>query len=125
MKTYTIKDGSVIEVRAMQRGLSTPEVQASTKTEATAMLLAMAQQALSNSPRLYWRNGAILLTYPNGTGFAAEASTPQRASVHSGEITPLCQSQYPTQREASQGAGIEYYASEEYQAQATQQGGGE
>lgn len=103
----------------MQRGLSTPEVQASTKTEATAMLLAMAQQILSNSPKLYWRNGAMLLTYPNGTGFAVEASTPARAML-SGLVMPLCSGQVDSEREAVNGASFSYYSSDEYQNQAKQ-----
>lgn len=113
MKHYTIDDaGNVSEVGPFSRGMSSPEVQARNKTEATAALLKIAKVVLAHSPRLVIRNGAFLLVHHNGDRFVAESGPLDLAS------SPLCLSGHSTEREAlEKGASFAYYSSDEYQNQ--------
>lgn len=109
MKTFTINSaGQVAEVSPLCRGLSSPEVQASNKTEATALLLSQAKAIINHRVRLEIRDGAFLLVTHNGAQFVAESGTLERAN------SPLCVAGHDTLRDALADRSFQYYASAAY-----------
>lgn len=107
-KHWTIENGQVTLVPPFSRGLSSPEVEAHTKGEATAKLLSMAQNVLSFTPRVVIKNGAYLLIYSNGETLNADSGTFARTSI------PLACASHATLDKALADSSFAYYASEEY-----------
>ena len=107
-KFWTIQNGEVIAVSPFARGLSSPEVEAKTKSEASKILLGMLTQYASDSPQLRVKNGAFLMVFPNGKDYSAWSGTIDRAN------NPLCLASYPTPHQAFDDKSFAYYSSEEY-----------
>lgn len=109
-KYWTIQNGEVIPVHPFARGLTSPEVEAKTKGEASKLLLGMLTQYASASPELRVKNGAFLMVFPNGKDWSAWSGTIDRAN------NPLCLASYLTPHEAWNDKSFAYYSSEAYLA---------
>ncbi len=107
-KYWTIENGQVTLVPPFSRGMSSPEVQASTKSEASAKLLTMAQKVLEFTPRIVIKNGAYLLIYSNGETLNADSGTFARTSI------PLACETHKTIEQALESSSFKYYSSEDY-----------
>jgi len=117
LKTYTINNqGEVCEVPAFSRGLSMPEVQAPTKTEAGAKLLLAAKRMAEHTPELYIQNDAFLLVFHNGEMLCAQTG-PIREQHETGRQFSCCSSGgFKNTKEALKKSSFRYYGSEEYRA---------
>lgn len=122
--TYSIdpQTGAVAPVSALSRGLSACEVEASTKTEATALALAAyARNCAAGGPKLIVRNGAYCLAIPTAAGWVTECGTTHpRNAMQTGlrEQFPLCSGgTYASAADAVKASGVEHYGTAEFQAE--------
>jgi hypothetical protein len=114
MKSYTINHlGEVCECSKFT--VCIPTVKASTKTEATRLLLLACKHMVENQPTLHVRNGAYCLVTATDYGFNADTGSLSRAG-ESGRVFPLCSSSHATLQKALSESSFAYYASEEFQA---------
>jgi hypothetical protein len=114
LKTYTINDqGEVCEVLAFSRGLSMPEVQAKTKSEASAKLLLQAKAALSEYPEVHIKDGAWALLMPVENGWVGSAG-PIKERGEYPQQTSCGGAAKKTKKEALESCSFFYYASTEY-----------
>ncbi len=114
LKYWTIQNGEVTPVSPLSRGLSSPEIQAATKGEATQILLSLlARIANAPAPRLWVKNGAYCLAYHNGNTIVVEGGSthPRRANAD-GSLFPLVSGATDDMRNALKAASFDYYSSE-------------
>lgn len=113
-KHYTINEqGEVTEVSGIMRGLSMPEVEASTKGEATRKLLLMGKAALAEPTYLYVKNGAFALVSFTADGWVGNSGVIQDRG-HSYQETKCGGSYQKTREKALEHCSFFYYASQEY-----------
>lgn len=114
LKTYTINEqGEVTEVPCFSRGLSSPEVQAATKGDATRKLLLMGKAALAEPTYLYVKNGAFALLSFTEDGWVGNSGVIQDRG-HSPQETKCGGASKKTKEQALESCSFFYYASAEY-----------
>lgn len=118
--TWAVSNGQIVKVGPFSHGLSACEVQAATKGEALALMLADYERLMSApSPALWVRNAGYVFAYadPRG-GFCVEGGTlhPKRARSD-GSARCLVSAHADKLSEAPAKGSLDYYGSAEFQAE--------
>jgi hypothetical protein len=117
LKTFTIQNGAIVEVGPFSHGLTRPEVQAKTKGEATALMLAeFAAMANADRPRLWVKNSGYCLVYHDGKGYSSEAGTihPARQNSDGSACSLTFAGTYDSAKTALKNSSFDYYSTEDF-----------
>jgi hypothetical protein len=109
-KFWTVKDGEVVPVGHFDRGMNHVEVQASTKGEATKVMLTRFEKMSEHvGPRLWVKDGAYALAWHNGKDWSFEGGLADR-KFSSGTVCALVVGGTAKVEDVPEKASLDYYA---------------